>query len=88
MLAAGCRTGLPVLCYAHNGTPEHTTGTVFAPGRPTSEAPIAVELCFMTSGPAQVDKPNGGIQHGLQSVLRVYRGTHKDRVTLIQLSDD
>jgi len=37
---------------------------------------------------ARVDKPTGGIQHGLQSVLQVYRGTHKDRVTLIQLGDD
>ena len=36
----------------------------------------------------RVDKPSGGIQHGLQSVLQVYGGTHKDRVTLIQLGDD
>ena len=36
----------------------------------------------------QLTKPSGGIQHGLQSVLQVYRGTHKDRVTLIQLGDD
>ena len=27
MSAAGCRTGTPVLCHAHNGTPEHITGT-------------------------------------------------------------
>ena len=39
MSAAGCQTGMPVLCQAHNGTPEHTTGTGFVPGRITSEAP-------------------------------------------------
>jgi len=39
MSAAGCQTGTPVLCRAHNGTPEHTTGTGFAPGRATIEAP-------------------------------------------------
>ena len=33
------------------------------------------------------DKSSGGIQHGLQSVLQVYRGTHKDQVILIQCSD-
>ena len=83
MSAAGCQTGTPVLCHAHNGTQEHTTGTRFAPGRATSEAPVAVESCVLTSG-----APCGGIQQGLQSVLQVYRGTHRDRVTLIQPSDD
>jgi len=29
MSAAGCQTGTPVLCHAHNGTPKHTTGTGF-----------------------------------------------------------
>ena len=75
------------MCHAHNGTPEHTTGTGFVPGRATSEAPVAVGLCVLTSG-ASIDKPSGGIQHGLQSVLQVYRGTHKDRVTLIQVGND
>ena len=50
MSAAGCQTGTPVPCHAHNGTPEHTTGTGFAPGRVTSETPVAVELCALTSG--------------------------------------
>ena len=31
-------------------SPEHTTGTGFAPGRATSEAPVAVGLCVLTSG--------------------------------------
>jgi len=35
-----------------------------------------------------IDEPSGSIQHGLQSVLEVYRDTHKDRGTLIQLGDD
>jgi len=47
MSAAGCQTGMPVLCHAHN---EHTTGTWFAPGRANSEAPVAMELCVLTSG--------------------------------------
>ena len=47
MSAAGCQTGTPVLCHAHNGTPEHTTGTGFVPGRVTSEAPVAVGLCVL-----------------------------------------
>jgi len=50
MLAAGCQTGKLVLCHAHNGTPEHTTGTGFVPGCVTSEAPVAVGLCVLTSG--------------------------------------
>ena len=50
MSAAGCQTGTPVLCHAHNGTPEHTTGTGFVLGRVTSEAPVAVGLCVLTSG--------------------------------------
>jgi len=49
MSAAGCQTGTSVLCRAHNGTPEYTTGTGFAPGRVTSDAPVAVGLCVMTS---------------------------------------
>ena len=40
----------PVLCHAHNGTPEHTTGTGFVPQRVTSEAPVAAGLCVLTSG--------------------------------------
>jgi len=50
MSAAGCHTGTAVLCRAHNGTPEHTTGTGFVPGRVTSEASVAVGLCVLTSG--------------------------------------
>ena len=50
MSAASCQTGTPVLCHAHNGTPEHKTGTGFVPGRATSEAPVAVGLCVLTSG--------------------------------------
>jgi len=50
MSVAGCQTGTPALCRAHSGTPEHTTGTGFVPGRVTSEAPVAVELCVLTSG--------------------------------------
>jgi len=87
MSVTGYPTGTPVLCLVDNGTPEHTTGTGCAPGPVTSEGPVAVELCILTSG-ASIEKPSGGIQHGLQSVLKVYRGTHKDRVTLIQLGDD
>jgi len=49
MSAAGCPTGTLVLCRSHNGTPEHTTGTGFAPGCATIEAPVAVELCVLTS---------------------------------------
>ena len=49
MSVAGCQTGTPALCRAHSGTPEHTTGTGFVPGRVTSEAPVAVELCVLTS---------------------------------------
>jgi len=48
MSAAGCQTGMLVLCHAHNGTPEHTTGTGFVPGHATSEAPVAVGLCVLT----------------------------------------
>ena len=48
---------------------------------------IAVELCVRLCRLARVDEPSGGIQHGLQSVLQVYRNTHKD-LTLIPLSDD
>jgi len=48
-----------------------------------------VGLCVLTSGASrQAERLSGGIQHGLQSVLQVYRGTHKDRVTLVQLGDD
>ena len=50
MSAAGCQTGTPVLCRAHDGTPEHTTGTGFVPGCVTSEAPVAEGLCVLTSG--------------------------------------
>ena len=50
MSAAGCQTGTPVLCHAHNGTPEHTAGIGFVLGRVTSEAPVAVGLCVLTSG--------------------------------------
>ena len=39
-----------MLCHTHNGTPEHTTGTGFVPGGATSEAPVAVGLCVLTSG--------------------------------------
>ena len=39
----------PVLCHAHNDTPEHTTGTGFAPVRVTSAVPGAVELCVPMS---------------------------------------
>jgi len=42
MSAAGCRTSTPVLCHAYNGTPEHTTGIGFPPGRAISEAPVAI----------------------------------------------
>jgi len=37
--------------------------------------------------PAPVDEASGGVQHGLHSVPQVCRGTHNNRVTLIQLSD-
>ena len=52
MSAAGCQTGMQVRAvpYAHNGTPEHTTGTGFVPGRVTSEAPVALGLYVLTSG--------------------------------------
>jgi len=50
MSAAGCQTGTPVLCRAHNGMPEYTTRTGFALGCATSEAPVAVELRVLTSG--------------------------------------
>jgi len=50
MSAVGCQTGMLMLCHAHNGTPEHTTGTGFVPGRVTSLAPVAVGLCVLTSG--------------------------------------
>jgi len=80
MSAAGCQTGTPVLCRAHNGTPEHTTGTGFVPGRVNSEAPVAVGLCVLTSGASRQAERR-------QSVLQVYRGTHKDRVILIQFGD-
>jgi len=49
MSAAGCQTGTPVLCHAHNGTLEYTTGTGFVSGRVTSEAPVVVGLCVLTS---------------------------------------
>jgi len=68
---------------------QNTTGTGFVPGRVTSEAPVTVGLCVLTSGASrQAERLHGFIQHGLQSVLQVYRGTNKDRVTLIQLGDD
>jgi len=44
MSAAGCQTGTPVLCRAHNGTPEDTTGTGFAPGRVTSERVRSISI--------------------------------------------
>jgi len=50
MSAASCQTGTTVLCHAHNGMPEHTTGTGFVPGCITSDAPVAVGLCVLTSG--------------------------------------
>jgi len=56
MSATGCRTSTPVPCRAHNGTPEHTTGTKFAPGCATSEAPVAVKLCVLTSGASRQAK--------------------------------
>ena len=89
MWAAGCQTGTPVLCYAHNGTPEHTTRTGFVPGRVTSEAPVAVGLCVLTSGTSrQAKRRHSARTAGPTAVRAEYRGTHKDRVTLIQLGDD
>jgi len=54
MLVASCQTGMPVLCHAHSGTPEHTTGTGFVQGRITSEAFVAVGLCVLTSGTSRL----------------------------------
>ena len=50
-----------MLYRAHNGMPEHTNGTGFAPGHVTSEAPVAIELCLLT--PVRVEEPSGGIEH-------------------------
>ena len=49
MSAAGFLLDTPVLCHAHNDTPEHTTGTGFAPVRVTSAVPGAVESCVPMS---------------------------------------
>jgi len=56
MSAAGCQTGMPVLCHAHNGTSEHTTGTGFVLGCITIEAPVAMELCVLMYGTSRQAK--------------------------------
>jgi len=85
--AAGCQTGTPVLCHAHSGTPEHTTGTGFVPGRVTSEAPVAVGLCVLnlTSGASrQAERRHSAwTAVGPAGIQRYPQG-----VTLIQLGDD
>jgi len=40
MSAAGCQTGTPVLCHAHNGTPEHTAYCCNE----------QIDLCFVSQG--------------------------------------
>jgi len=86
MSAAGCQTGTPVLCHAHNGTPEHTTGTGFVPGRVTSEAAVTVGLCVLTSGASRQAER----QHSARTTVGPagMQRYHKDRVTLIQLGGD
>ena len=84
--AIGCQTGTPVLCHAHNGKAEHTTGTGFVPGRATSKAPVAVELCVLTSGASRQAER----QHSARTAVGPagIQRYPKDRVTLIQLGDD
>ena len=78
-----------VPCTAHNGTPEHTTGTGFALGCATSEAPVAVELCVLTFGASRQAECRHSERTavGLAGIQRYRYRTHKNRITLIQVSD-